>query len=137
MRTPRRKRPLRRQVILPETEVNLAAIAERAGYVGSPEHKDAPSFAGPARPRTDASICDKQLTEDRDLITKWLKTAIRRGAIGGIWEGDFPRYVWHKEGDLVYEARLVNRELGEYKGYPLNKTEWPEGLDSLYDRLCD
>lgn len=41
-----------------------------------------------------------------------------------------PKY---QEGGVVYEARLVNRELGEYKGYPLNETEWPEGLDSIYE----
>jgi hypothetical protein len=62
-----------------------------------------------------------------------LRTAIERGAIGGIREGGFPRYAWYKEGGIVYEARLVNRELGEYKGYPLNETEWPDGLDLIYE----
>jgi len=37
-----------------------------------------------------------------------------------------------KEG-TVYEARLLNRELGEYKGYPLNRSAWPEGLDVVYE----
>jgi hypothetical protein len=99
--------------------------------VGSPEHKDTPSFAGLQRPRTDASICDSELSQD--VVTGWLKKAIQSGAIGEMLEGDFPRYVWHKEGDIVYEARLVNRGLGQYKGYPLNNTEWPEGLDLIYD----
>jgi hypothetical protein len=66
-----------------------------------------------------------------EQVTEWLRTAIRRGAISGLLEGDYPRYAWHKEDEVVYEARLVNRELGEYKGYPLNDTEWPEGLDSV------
>jgi len=133
MRAPRRKRPLRRKVTPSGIELNLDDIAGRVRYVGSPEHKDTPSFAGLQSPRKDASICDRQLSQNLDLITEWLRAAIRRGAIGGLLEGDFPRYVWHKEGDLIYEARLVNRELGEYKGYPLNKTEWPEGLDLVYD----
>ena len=50
------------------------------------------------------------------------------GHVGEPWEGDFPRYVWHRRQRAVYEARLVNRELGEYKGYPLQRGEEPEGL---------
>ena len=120
-------------MIPPGTDVNLADIAERATYVGSPEHKDMPSFAGRPRPRSDATICDRQLTRNIDLVVQWLRTAIRRGATGGYWEGDFPRRVWHKDGEVVYEARLVNHVLGQYKGYPLTKKEWPKGLDSIYD----
>ncbi|AFM23638.1 hypothetical protein Desti_0919 [Desulfomonile tiedjei DSM 6799] len=131
MRAPKRKHVLPRQIERPEV-VNGAAIAERVSYIGSPEHKDTPSFAGQPRPRADASLCDRQLSQDHERVTQWLQTAILRGAIGGMYEGDFPRYVWYKDGDVVYEARLVNRESGEYKGYPLNKTEWPEGLDSIY-----
>lgn len=130
MRAPRRKRPLRRKVTSQVT-IDVAKITEQVSYVGSPEHKDAPSFAGFQRPRKDASICDNELSQD--VVTGWLKKAIQCGAIGEMLEGDFPRYVWHKEGDIVYEARLVNRELGQYKGYPLNNTEWPEGLDLIYD----
>lgn len=133
LRAPRRKRPLHRHVVRPGPDVNLAEIAERVVYVGSPEHKDTPSFVGLAKPRADASICDKEISDDRKLVAEWLRRAIMRGAVGGMWEGDFPRYAWHKEGDLVYEARLVNRELGQYKGYPLNETDWPEGLDSIYE----
>ena len=42
--------------------------------------------------------------------------------------GELPRYVWHQEGDVAFEARLVNQGNGEYKGYPLNPDERPEGL---------
>lgn len=133
MRAPRRKRPLRRRVTPPDPQVDMAAIAERVSYVGSAEHKDAPSFAGRQSPRKDASICDRELSQDIELVTNWLRTAIRRGVIGGMFEGDFPRYVWHREGDTIYEARLVNRTNGEYKGYPLNKTEWPEGWVLIYE----
>jgi len=35
--------------------------------------------------------------------------------------------------DQVYEARLVNRTSGEYKGYKLRREEWPDGLGDLYD----
>mgnify|MGYP006915952220 FL=1 len=36
------------------------------------------------------------------------------------------------DGDVVYEGRLINRTLGEYKGYPLASDEWPKGIEDLY-----
>lgn len=48
--------------------------------------------------------------------------------MGEPWEGRFPRYVWHREGEVYYEARLTNRETGCYKGYPIEPTEYPEGI---------
>lgn len=65
-------------------------------------------------------------------MVEWLRAAIRAGAVGTPWEGEYPRYVWYRDGDLLYEGRLVNREAGWYKGYPLNDDEWPPGLASLY-----
>src|SRR5262245_25354045 len=41
----------------------------------------------------------------------------------------FPRLVWHLQDETLYEARLSNRELGEYHGYPLeDRCEWPAGI---------
>ena len=131
MRATKRKRPLARQVVNPPEGINLAQLAERACYVGSPEHKSAPSFAGPPKPRGDASCCDQSLNQAQLKVNAWLKKALRRGAVGAPWEGDFPRYVWHRQGDVVFEARLTNREAGEYNGYPLLSDEWPDGLDHL------
>lgn len=55
--------------------------------------------------------------------------AIELGNVGAPFEGSgFPRYVWCRQGDSVYEARLVNQELGQYKGYPLKAEEWPGEL---------
>ena len=106
-------------------------MANLAVYVGSPEHKDFPSFAGQPRLRADASRCPRE-TSDRELVNQWLRSAIRRGAVGACWEGGFPRYVWYKDGDSVYEGRLLNSSNGEYKGYPLDKSEWPNGIEELY-----
>lgn len=131
MRSPGRRRPLNRSFSVPEG-VNLEALADAVRYVGSPEHKDMPSFAGQPRPRSDASICPRELTGDRHRIENWLKEAMRKGAVGGIWEGGFPRYVWYKDGGDVYEARLVNRGNGDYKGYPLGPEEWPGGIEDTY-----
>lgn len=131
MRSPRRRRPRRRSVAAP-VPVDLASLAARATYVGSPEHKDLPSFAGPPRLRRDASCCPRDLVADGERLGEWLRTAIRLGAVGEPWEGEFPRYVWYKHGQVVFEGRLVNRAQGAYKGYPLAEDEWPEGLEGIY-----
>jgi hypothetical protein len=107
--------------------VSLADLADRVSYVGSSEHKSYPSFAGLPKLRADASKCDPSFA-DPDELTKWLRTSIAAGRIGAPWEGDFPRYVWYPHDEVMYEARLVNQELGQYKGYPLQADEWPEGL---------
>lgn len=81
--------------------------------------------------RADASLCPREI-RDAAVVTEWLRSAIRRGAFGAYLECGFPRYVWHKEGDTVYEARLVNKGQGTYKGYPLGVEEWPPGIEELY-----
>ena len=113
--------------------VDLEVTAKGVSYVGSPEHKDTPSFAGYARPRRDASICPRELANDLSKVEGWLRTAIRRGAVNEWWEGSYPRYVWFKEGTQVFEGRLVNRVSGEYKGYPLDRDEWPPGIGDVYE----
>ena len=132
MRAPRRRRPRKREIHAPPATVDLDRLADRVRYVGSPEHKDAPSFAGAPRPRADASCCPREMTADVRRINEWLKQAIRAGAVGTPWEGGFPRYVWYKYGEIVLEGRLVNREAGEYKGYPLGRDEWPAGIEETH-----
>ena len=130
MRTPQRRRPRKRAMCVPP-DTDLDCLAKRVGYVGSPEHKDFPSFAGQPRLRSDASCCPREI-KDPEVICKWLRSAIRRGATGAPWEGNFPRYVWYKHGDIVFEGRLVNRGNGSYKGYPLDNEEWPDGIEEIY-----
>lgn len=100
----------------------------RVTYIGSCEHKSFPSFAGRPCLRADASKCDPHHA-DQDELTGWLRQAIREGRTSAHWEGDFPRYAWHKAEEVPYEARLVNRGLGQYKGYPLHPDEWSEIFD--------
>lgn len=128
MRAPKRRHPARRAIGTIPEEADLAQLAERASYVGSAEHKSFPSFAGDARLRADASKCDPKLADAREL-TGWLREAIRRGHVGELWEGDFPRNAWCRHDGVVYEARLVNQEQGQYKGYPLQPGEEPGGLE--------
>ena len=106
-------------------------LACASTYVGSPEHKTGPSFAGTPRPRGDATKCDTALNSRLPEIQRWLRHAFEVSCFGGPWEGDFPRYAWCKIGDTVYEARLMNRTLGQYKGWQLELDEWPDGIDDF------
>ena len=47
--------------------------------------------------------------------------------------GDTPVTSGESSMKRVYEARLVNEANGEYKGYMLNRDEWPEGIEGLSD----
>lgn len=127
MKAQRRRRPQRREHIDPPQGTDLIRLAQKAHYVGSAEHKSYPWPAGPPRLRSDASRCDPHLGT-MDQFTDWLRAEIVAGQFGAPWEGDFPRYVWHLQDDLCYEARLVNRGNGDYKGYPLTPAEAPEWL---------
>lgn len=97
--------------------------ANAASYSGSPEHKL-------PHARSDATLCPAELIEKQAELTNWLRDAISQGNAGGCMEGKFPRYVWYQYGDRGYEGRLTNRELGEYKGYPIHPDEGPKELRS-------
>ena len=127
MRAPKRRRPMRRERVDPPAGTNLAALASRASYEGSAEHKDYPSAAGPRRLRSDATPCPRDL-KDQAQLTTWLREAIGMGQVGALWEGNFPRYAWLRKADRCFEARLSNREQGTYKGYPLKPDEIPTWL---------
>ena len=129
MCAPRRRRVRIREISVPGG-TDLELIAKRAHYVGSPEHKDAPSFAGRPRPRADATICDRSFAAKQRELARWLRKAIRTGIVGGPWEGSFPRYAWYRHGDTLYQARLVSREQGGQKGYALLPEEWPRGMQT-------
>lgn len=132
MRAPHRRRPRKHQLQALPDEADRHSLAEQARYVGSPDHKDRPSFAGQPRLRADASCCPHEFAGDQETLNEWLRTAIRLGATGAPWEGLFPRYVWYKHQETVFEGRLVNRETGDYKGYPLAQDEWPAGIVEIY-----
>ncbi len=126
MRTPHRRRPRKDQRFLPGQETDLAAMAEKVTYVISAEHKDYLTSAGPGNLRSDASACPRGLNFDE--VTEWLREAVREGAFSAALEGEFPRYAWKRIGDQVYEARLSNSGLGQYKGYPIKDYEAPGWL---------
>lgn len=123
----RRARPKARAV--PHPGVNLDRLAEGATYVGSPEHKGHPSSAGPARKRSDATPCPRNVNFDHAQLTQWVRTAIAAGNVTEPWEqGMYPRYAWLRVGDAVWMARAVNAQQGTYKGWQATAGEVPAWL---------
>lgn len=114
-------------MLAPPSNVDPARAADSSRYVGSPYHKDAPGFAGPPRSRPDANMCPQYLAKRRGLVEGWLREAIRAGHTG-TWERGYPRCVWYRKGEAVYEARQGSPGSGEYHGYPLDPTEKVQGL---------
>ncbi len=108
----------------------LQELSRRATCVGGPEHEDRPSPAGPVpRPRPDASICPLATAGEFRRAQGWLRRAIAAGRVRGPHENGWPRDAYHREGDTIFEARLTNREKGEYKGYPIEPDQLPAGIE--------
>jgi hypothetical protein len=123
VRSPGRR--VRRRAINHPDGVDLDTVAESATYVGSAEHKTYRSSAGAPRPRADATKCDPELHGEFSTLNAWLQEAIRAGRVGGVWEGRYPRYAWIEKDGRYYEARLVNADQGQYKGYEISRDEFP------------
>jgi len=137
LKAPNRKRPLPKKLCRGFSKAQLDRLVKKVSYVGSPEHKDQPNRLIPAeqhKPRANASICPRWITEKKK-VERWLRKAIRKGAIGELMENGFPRYVWYldKKHETVYIGRLVNRATGQYKGWPIEKFEWPKEIEQLYE----
>lgn len=124
-----RGNPRARRVQEPPEGIDLAHVAESCRYVGSPYHKDAMGFAGiPRGRRPSASLCPRSLANRRDVVEAWLRDSVRAGRVGA-WEEGFPRYVWHRDGDILFEARQGSPGSGEYHGYPLEPTQRVRGIE--------
>jgi hypothetical protein len=104
-------------------------VASRVRYVGSGEHKAPPiddSYDGvepAAYKRSDASRCDPTITRDR--AEEALRAAILRRQVSADFQGGFPMYVWGHLDGRPHTARLINREAGHYKAWPIEESELP------------
>ena len=123
MRRPQQRTRFRRKSLIEMTTPQREHAAATASYAGSPEHKL-------PHARSDATLCPSDLEGHQQEITVWLRNAIAEGHAGGFMEGSFPRYVWYRDGERLFEGRLTNQVLGEYKGYPIGADEGPLELRS-------
>lgn len=103
--------------------------ATKVWYEGSPYHRQGGAHLTAKRRYPAASKCDAKWT--KDMATAALRQGIRQGLVGPEteWRGEFPRYVYYIDGAVVYQALLHNEVSGAYHAYPLNKDEWPVGLE--------
>ena len=82
---------VRRREIHAPSDIDLEMVANQLRYIGSPEHKDIPTFTGQPKFRGDAAICPRGI--GRQFAEEWFRTAVLKGATGAPREGEFPRYV--------------------------------------------
>ena len=133
------------QIRIPaRTSAELAALAERAVYVGSEEHKLVRWWGGlpmgrqlsggrVGRPgKETTTICPLTKRSDQVRATEWVKAAIRSDQCG-FYESDqsFPKKVWYEAEGQFWMGLVVNPRLGEYKGWPISK----EYRDEVFGRM--
>jgi len=103
-----------------------AELAATVRYAGSAEHKARPidpSFTVSPDLRSDASKCPPDIV--RDEAQAVLSAAVERRCVSSAFEGGFPRYAWGRLDGAPFVARLINRQKGEYKGWPIEEFELP------------
>jgi hypothetical protein len=127
MKQPKSHKAVIRDRVPPPVGVDLTELAAQATYIPYAVHKihHVPGTA-PSR-RSDATPCPIEVTLAE--AQTWLRDAITVGDVGGSWDGKpYPRYVWTRIEERVFEARLSNQELGQYHGYPIDRQEWPKWM---------
>jgi hypothetical protein len=65
MRTTKRRRPLKRDRLAADKQIDVDGIADRVSYVLTPEHKGYLTAAGPGKLRSDASASPPPATRPR------------------------------------------------------------------------
>ena len=112
------------------------ALAARARYEGSGEHKDKRWWGGlpmakqlpggrvgrPGKQQT--TVCPLTTDEDRKQATEWVRQAIINGQYK-FHEADqeFPKKIWHRANGRIWYGLCLNAGNGEYKGWPIEEQE--------------
>lgn len=125
MRRPNRASAEARLLSQPERD----ALASRACYEGSCEHKDRSWWGGlphaGARRGRLTTICFLTTDEERQEATEWVQRAIGAGQYKFVrGDQDFPKHVWSRDqSGQVWYGRCRNPASGEYKGWPIGEEE--------------
>ena len=113
----------KRKIAETNRPLELALLAERVRYTGSPYHKRNPGDFGltpPAQPRPDKTLCDEAGITSNLEAWRLLKSGVRKGLVSERRINGFPQNVWSVTRDgFPLEARLENPAQGTYHGYPL------------------
>ena len=113
----------KRKIRTAVSDDDLADLAKRVKYTGSPYHKRNPGDFGltpPAQPHGDKMLCDMiGITTVRESL-RLLRRGVSKGLISEQTRGGFPQNIWSVTDDgIPLEAQLENREKGTYHGYPM------------------
>lgn len=122
-----RAKPGKRKRVDPSPDLaRLEAAARTATYLSSDYHCRGPKGQPPKRRTSPTSICPRAWRDEE--ATNALRKALLNGHISDVWDGEFPRYVWHKEGEVIYEARHTGGPAGCFHAYPIKSLQIPSGL---------
>lgn len=107
-------------------EVLLEQAAKGATYFASPYHCPEPGHR-PARRTQPPTPCPRHWR--RSEAENALRRSIRAGLVSEVWNGDFPRLVWYRDGDgTLYEARSELKTPERYHAYPVEKHQIPREI---------
>jgi hypothetical protein len=104
----------------------LEAAAVKVIYTPSDYHCPLANGRPPKGRAKPAMHCPREWTVGQALIA--LRTAIRARLVSRQWHEDFPRHVWHREGDVWYEACTNVGTIGTYHAYPIEEAGLPPDL---------
>jgi hypothetical protein len=120
---PRRHFNPKRRIDETSGPLELAPLADRVRYTGSPYHKRKPGDFGltpPSQPRPDKTLCDMVGITSKLEAWRLLRNGVRKGLISVQRRGEFPQNIWSVTQDgIPLEAMLEDRVQGTYHGYPL------------------
>ncbi len=117
---PQKQRILRKSV--PKEELEAAAAA--AVYAPSNYHcKIDGKLARRVKP---ATPCPREFTLQQ--AGDAMRAAILAGRVSRQWIDGFPKHLWHKDGDVWYEACTTAGTPGTYHAYPIEVYGLPAGL---------
>jgi hypothetical protein len=117
---PQKQRILRKSV----TKEELEAAAQAARYAPSNYHcRIDGKLARRVKPATPCPR-DFTLQEAGDAM----RAAILKGWVSERWINGFPRQIWHKDGNVWYEACTNSGTAGTYHAYPIEVFGLPAGL---------
>jgi hypothetical protein len=130
------KRPNRKQIRYPNkpkgldfehSKEELEEAAVKARYLPSDYHCKQSKGQPPKRRARPAMLCPRDWTIQQAVVA--IRTAIRARRVSRRWVNGFPRHIWHKEGDVWYEARTAMGTAGTYHAYPIEIAGLPAGLE--------
>jgi hypothetical protein len=111
------------------TQDQLNAVAEGATYSPSPYH--CPDSKGRLASRLKPAMPCAEGWSTQDALNA-LRVGIRGGKVSKAWIGKFPRYDWHRAGDIWYEAQTNTGTAGRYHAYPIEDSGVPLGLKGKF-----